>query len=152
MALAAPPTTASMFASGSTITGDLPPSSSDTRLRVSVADLLMILPTAVDPVNATLSTPGWATSAAPVVSPLPVRMLTTPGGKPASVISSPSRNADSGVCSAGFSMQVQPEANAGPSFHAAMTSGKFHGMICATTPIGSRSVYVWNLDPGPAEI
>ena len=114
MALAAPPTTASMLASGSTITGDFPPSSSDTRLRVSVADLLISLPTGVEPVKATLSTPGCATSAAPVVSPIPVRMLTTPGGKPASVISSPSRSADSGVCSAGFSTQVQPQARAGP--------------------------------------
>ena len=31
-------------------------------------------------------------------------------------------------------------ANAGPSFQAAMSSGKFHGMIWATTPTGSRSV------------
>ena len=27
-----------------------------------------------------------------------------------------------------------------PSFHAAISSGKFHGMICPTTPTGSRSV------------
>ena len=54
---------------------------------------------------------------------------------------SPSRSAVSGVCSAGFRMHVQPAASAGPSFHAAITSGKFHGMICATTPTGSRRVY-----------
>jgi len=35
---------------------------------------------------------------------------------------------------------VDPAASAGPSFHAAISSGKFHGMICPTTPIGSRSV------------
>ena len=28
----------------------------------------------------------------------------------------------------------------GASFQAAISSGKFQGMICATTPIGSRSV------------
>jgi hypothetical protein len=37
-------------------------------------------------------------------------------------------------------MTVQPVASAGPSFHAAISSGKFHGMICPTTPIGSLSV------------
>ena len=106
---------------------------------MSVALLLMILPTSVEPVKATLSTPGCATSAAPEISPTPVRILTTPGGKPASRISSPNRNADMGVCSAGFSTQVHPAASAGPSFQAAMASGKFHGTICATTPTGSRA-------------
>ena len=57
--------TVSTSASGSTMTGDLPPSSSDTRFSVSVAALLMALPTSVEPVNAILSTPGCVTSAAP---------------------------------------------------------------------------------------
>ena len=35
----------------------------------------------------------------------------------------------SGVNSAGFSTTVQPAANAGASFHAAISSGKFQGMI-----------------------
>jgi formylmethanofuran dehydrogenase subunit E len=39
-----------------------------------------------------------------------------------------------------LSTTVQPVASAGPSFQAAISSGKFHGMICPTTPIGSRSV------------
>ena len=33
-----------------------------------------------------------------------------------------------------------PEASAGASFHAAINSGKFHGIIWPTTPTGSRSV------------
>ena len=33
-----------------------------------------------------------------------------------------------------------PAARAGASFQAAMTSGKFHGVISATTPSGSRTV------------
>ena len=53
----------------------------------------------------------------------------TPGGKPTSSASSPSRSALSGVCSAGLSTTVQPAASAGPSFQAAISSGKFHGMI-----------------------
>lgn len=35
----------------------------------------------------------------------------------------------SGVCSAGFKTSVQPAASAGPNFHAAISRGKFHGMI-----------------------
>ena len=42
----------------------------------------------------------------------------------------------SGVVSAGFSTTVLPHASAGAIFHAAMSSGKFHGMICPATPSG----------------
>ena len=51
----------------------------------------------------------------------------------------------SGVCSAGFKTQVLPQASAGPSFQAAMRSGKFHGMIWPHTPTGSRSVKLKNI-------
>ena len=39
-------------------------------------------PTAVDPVNAILSTPGCAVSAWPTAGPKSVTTLNTPGGKP----------------------------------------------------------------------
>src|SRR5689334_16641501 len=64
--------------------GDLPPSSSETFFRLPAAACTISLPTSVEPVNATLSTSGCAAIAAPAVSPNPVRMLTTPGGKSAS--------------------------------------------------------------------
>src|ERR1700739_1224228 len=67
-------------------------------------------------------------------------MFPTPAGNPASMIRSPRRSAESGVCSAGFSTTVQPVASAGPSFQAAISRGKFHGMSCLTTPTGSRRV------------
>ena len=136
---AAPGIAASRSASANTTFGDLPPSSSETFLRLPAAALTISLPTSVEPVNATLSTSSCAASAAPA-SPKPVTMLTTPSGSPASCSSSPRRSADSGVCSAGLSTTVQPQASAGPSFHAAISSGKFHGMIWPTTPTGSRSV------------
>jgi hypothetical protein len=66
--------------------------------------------------------------------------LSTPGGSPACIAGSPSSNADSGVCSAGLRTIVHPAASAGATFHAAISSGKFHGMICAATPTGSRRV------------
>ena len=94
----------------------------------------MRLPTSVEPVNAILST-GASTSAAPV-SPAPVTMFTTPGGSSASWITCASSSAVSGVVSAGFSTSVFPVASAGASFHAAISIGKFHGMIWPATPRG----------------
>ena len=119
--------------------GDLPPSSSVTRLSARPAFAPISRPTAVEPVKAILSTSGWSTSAAPV-SPSPVITFSTPSGMPASSASSPSRSAVSGVCSAGFSTIVQPAASAGATFQAAIRSGKFHGMICPATPTGSLRV------------
>src|ERR1700731_3101930 len=119
----APSTAASQSASAKKMLGDLPPSSSVTRLSVSAALFTIILPTAALPVKATLSTPGCATSAAPVVSPKPLTIFTTPGGKPASSNQLANSIAVSGVCSAGLRMQVQPAAIAGASFHAAISSG-----------------------------
>jgi hypothetical protein len=100
----------------------------------------MILPTSADPVKATLSISGCSAIALPAPGPKPVMMLTTPSGSPASSINSPSLSAVSGVCSAGFRIEVLPQASAGPSFHDAISSGKFHGIICPHTPTGSRSV------------
>ena len=61
---------------------------------------------------------------------------------PASSASSPSSSAVSGVSEAGFSTTVQPHARAGAIFHIEFISGKFHGTIAATTPTGTRSMYV----------
>ena len=99
----------------------------------------MSLPTSVEPVKATLSTWGcWATRAP--VSPGPVRMLTTPGGSSACSMISASFKAVNGVVSAGLSTTVLPVASAGASFQAAISNGKFHGMIWPATPRGRVSL------------
>ena len=98
----------------------------------------MSLPTAVEPVKATLSMSGSRTSAAPA-APSPGMIWTTPGGSSASWRISASSSAVTGVVSAGFSTAVFPHASAGASFQAAMSSGKFHGTICAATPSGSTA-------------
>ena len=116
--------------------GDFPPSSSDSFLPVPAVAPRMILPTSVEPVNAILATSEWRTISSPV-RPSPVTMFTTPGGRPASAHNSAKRSAVSGVNSAGFSTTVFPAASAGAIFHASMSSGKFHGMICPTTPTGT---------------
>ena len=93
----------------------------------------MALPTPVEPVNATLSTSGWVTTAWPV-RPAPVTMLTTPAGRSACCRISANNIAVSEVVSAGFSTTVLPAASAGAIFHASISSGKFHGITCAATP------------------
>jgi hypothetical protein len=57
IALAAPGIAISGSASANTTLGDLPPSSSVTRLRSLAAALTISLPTSLEPVNATLSIP-----------------------------------------------------------------------------------------------
>ena len=80
-------------------------------------------PVAVEPVNATLSTPGCLTRYAPVVGPSAGTMLIAPGGKPTSLASSASRSAVSGVAESGLSTTVQPAASAGASFQVVIISG-----------------------------
>ena len=98
------------------------------------------MPVFVDPVKATLSTPGWRTSERPTAGPLPVMTLKTPSGIPASVTSFASSSAVTGVWSLGFVTIVQPAARAGASFQLSSSSGEFHGTMAATTPTGSRRV------------
>ena len=70
------------------------------------------------------------------ISPGPGTMLTTPGGRSAWRQTSANRSALSGVVEAGLRTTVFPAASAGAIFHASISSGKFHGMICAATPSG----------------
>ena len=60
------------------------------------------------------------------------------GGRSARRSSLPRFVALHGVSGAGFSTTVLPAASAGPSFDRLSMSGKFHGVIAPTTPIGSR--------------
>ena len=101
---------------------------------------MMPRPTSVEPVNETLATPGCLTRPPPTSAPPPGMTLSTPGGRPASVASSANLSAVKGVLEAGFRMTVLPQARAGAIFHRAWMMGKFHGVMAATTPIGSRRV------------
>ena len=130
----------SRSASAKTTFADLPPSSSVTRLIVAAAPSITERPTSVEPVKPIFATSGCSTSRRPTTLPGPATTFTTPSGRPASSASSARRSAVSGVSSAGFSTTVFPQASAGPSFHEAMLSGKFHGTISPTTPSGSRKV------------
>src|SRR6202020_3276663 len=83
-ALGAAAAAAARSASANTMLGDLPPSSSVTRLIVCAAPAAIERPTSVDPVNAILATPGCSTSRAPHTDPGPTTTLSTPSGRPAS--------------------------------------------------------------------
>jgi hypothetical protein len=131
---------ASRSASSKTMFGDFPPSSRLTFARWSAASFITPMPVCVEPVNATLSTPGWRTRGLPVPSPKPVITLTTPGGKPASSKSLANSRVEAGVCSAGFTTTVQPAASAGASLKVSRSSGEFHGAMAPTTPTGSLLV------------
>jgi hypothetical protein len=80
-------------------------------------------PVFVEPVKATLSTPGCRTRYAPVVGPSPGTMLIAPAGKPTSAASSASRSAVKGVWGSGLRTTVHPAASAGASFHVVISSG-----------------------------
>src|SRR6266516_2903518 len=93
-------------------------------------------PVAVSPVKEIRFTSGWATSAAPAVSPEPWTTLKTPWGRPTSAIASARRVAVSGDHSAGLSTQVLPAARQGAIFQVESISGAFQGVISPATPTG----------------
>jgi hypothetical protein len=113
---------ASRSASSNTMNGALPPNSRCTRLSVSAAVFITFLPVPVEPVTEIMRRSGCSTSAWPVSLP-PVTTLSTPGGRPASLASSPSMSAVRGVPGAGFKTVVQPAARAGPTFQIPISSG-----------------------------
>ena len=120
--------------------GDLPPNSSEIRVKFRAASSMIRRPTSVEPVNDTLRTSGWVTSASPKVPPGPVITCRTPAGSPAAWASSPNFSAVSGEMEAGFSNTAFPAASAGATFQQAMAKGKFHGTMAEMTPSGWRSV------------
>ncbi len=140
MPVVAPRTAASMSASGNTMFGDLPPSSSVIFFSVSADSRMIPLPVEVSPVNAILSMPGCSTIIRPTSDPGPVMTFRTPGGRPTSWPISASASAVRGVWLAGLMITVLPQASAGPTFQEVSSSGKFHGTMAAITPTGSRSV------------
>jgi len=67
-------------------------------------------------------------------------MLRTPSGTPARLESSPKSQAETGVCSEGFTTAEFPQKIAGKAFQATLGSGVLKLMISAATPSGWRTV------------
>ncbi len=102
----------------------------------------MCLPVVVPPVKETRLTSGCLVMASPMTEPLPGSTLTMPFGTPASSQIRASSSAISGVTSAGLTTTALPAASAGASFCASLAMGEFHGVMAATTPIGSCTLIV----------
>ena len=133
-------TAISISASGKMMFGDLPPSSSDTRLRFPAEACRISLPTSVEPVKATLSMSRMFGDRASGAGAEAGDDIDDAVGQTGFQDQLAEPSAVSGVCSAGFRITVLPHASAGASFQAAISSGKFHGMIWPQTPMGSRRV------------
>ena len=110
------------------IFGDLPPSSSVTGMMFSAAYCMISRPVVVSPVKDSLATRLLWASGLPASTPNPLTTFTTPGGSRSPMMSMRTM-IPMGVCSAGFRTTQFPAARAGASFHTAMSSGKFQGMI-----------------------
>ena len=72
----------------------------------------------------------------PAVLPDALTYWMTPSSKPASNAKSINFIADNGVALAGLTINVLPAATAGAAFLAIIATGKFHGVMAATSPIG----------------
>jgi hypothetical protein len=101
-------------ASGNTMNGAWPPSSTDTRLRLPAATPARCFPTGVEPVKVSFRTRGSVVNTSPIgLGSSAVTRFTTPGGVPTSSKISNTARAHSGVASAGFNTSVHPAASAG---------------------------------------
>jgi hypothetical protein len=107
------------------------------RFRSGAAAAAISFPVSADPVKLILRTAGCRVIHAPSSSP-PLTTFSTPAGSTWFSTSLSARD-DSGVKGDGFSTTVLPARSAGPSFQPASRSGKFQGVMAATTPSGRRS-------------
>src|SRR5882757_8970181 len=123
--------------------GFLPPSSrhGDCRCRPHISP--MRAPTALEPVNPTLSTsPASSDCSRPseVVGPSAYTRLSAPAGTPARQASSASARALAAAYSAGFHTTVLPQSSAGTRYQDGTATGKLPAVTTATTPTGLRNV------------
>ena len=148
--LAKPPATMrstarSRLAFSSMMVAELLPSSSV--IIFMPASLAICRPTGGLPVKVTMLTRSSMTSLLPSVLPGPTTTCRTLSGSPASVRSSASRSAVTGVDDAGLSTTTLPDAIAGATLWATRLSGKLKGEIATITPRGSRSVQPMRFSP-----
>ena len=96
------------------------------------------MPVSLLPVKPMRSTSGWEQSASPTEPPGPVITLKTPSGRPASAMISANFRISEELMLGGFRTQVLPTAMTADILTAVMITGRFQGMMSATTPKGSR--------------
>src|SRR5476649_1853533 len=102
--------------SAKTRVGFLPPISSDSFLNFGAAVAAMAAPVRVEPVNEMALISGCSIKLWPAPGPLPWMILSTPGGRPASMQAWANIQAVNGVISEGLATTVLPAASAGAIF------------------------------------
>ncbi len=102
---------------------DLPPNSIISFLTFSEEYSIILLPTSLLPVNEIISTLLSEHNACPSFSPLPTIILTTPLGRPASLIICANSSTVRGVRLEGLSTTVFPAASAWANFQEAINKG-----------------------------
>ena len=118
--------------------GASPPSSSTSRFTVLADWRNNSLPTSVEPVKESTRTRSSSVHAPTISGAWPVTTLKTPRGSPARSASTASAVAENGVSIDGCATTVQPAASAAAALRVSMAAGKFHGVMSAATPAGSR--------------
>ena len=127
--------------SGARMAASLPPSSSTTGRVVAAAAAMTACPVPTPPVNDTMSTPGWPTSAAPRAASGPFTTLSTPGGSTAAMAAATSSTVPGHVGGA-LTTTVSPASSAGSTLLAMTETGQLKGRMAATTPWGTHSIRV----------
>src|ERR1035437_10972974 len=103
----------------------------------------------LDPVKLIPLTRRSLTRHSPTAEPGPITMFTTPAGSPAFSSNCIKYTADQGVSEAGLKTTVLPNAMAGAILRTGVTTGKFQGLMPATTPRGS--ITVWHVKPARSD-
>jgi hypothetical protein len=99
------------------------------------ADIMTLLPVAMEPVKLIFSMPGCSVIIGPSLSS-PFKHWRTPGGRYFWAISA-NLSAEYGVKGEGFTITVLPVKRPGTIFCVDRMRGKFHGQMAPTTPSGT---------------
>src|SRR6266581_1988372 len=129
-----------MSASGITTMWFFAPPSACTRLPLTEPVAKTYFAIGVEPTKLTAATRGSVSSVS-TASLSPFTTFSTPGGAPASSISSARRMGQDGSFSEGLRMKLLPQAIATGNIHIGTIAGKLKGVIPAHTPSGWRIEY-----------
>ncbi|MNT15379.1 hypothetical protein D3C72_1504300 [compost metagenome] len=135
-------TASSRSASSSTTRAFLLPISSWQRTKLAAVAAATRRPVSTEPVKLRALMPLEWISRSPTSEPLPITRLKVPAGRAWRAMISVRAQALAGTALAGLNTTALPKARAGAIFQAAVAIGKFHGVMMATTPTGSRRISI----------
>ena len=128
-------TAVSRSASASTMNGSEPPNSSTEGFSAAPANAATAAPARGEPVRVTPLIRG-SSMIRPIASLPTLMTANNPSGAPASSQQAASMRAERMTLGAGLSRNPLPPSRIGTAARTACQSGKFHGMMASTTPVG----------------